>query len=769
MTVHRFVDIAYDSSGRKVRETNVGGGVTHGVTQYSYDVRNRPVCTAIRMNPAVFGSLPTDACTLGTAGAFGQDRITRNVYDDAGQLAIVQRAYGTALQQNYAAYTYSNNGKRVSVTDAKGNRSAMAYDGLDRQSHFYLPSPTTPGQTSATDYEQYGYDANGNRTSLRKRDGRTILYSYDALNRMTLKDIPNTSSGDAYFGYDLRGLQTSARFGSSSGAGIVNVFDSLGRLSSSTNNLSGVNRTLGYLYDAHSNRTQLTFPDGNYFVYSYDGLDRMTAILENGGTTVASLTYDSQGRRLGLTGAVTSSYGYDSASRLSSLTHDLAGTVQDFNYGFTQYNPANQVVARSLSNDGYAWAGAANVTRSYGVNGLNQYTTAGTLSLSYDANGNLTSDAGVTLEYDVENRLISAAGAKTAALAYDPLGRLHQTSGGSVGTTQFLYDGDALIAEYDGSGVLQRRYVHGSATDEPLLWYETAVVSSATKRSLRTDHQGTVAAVADSAGASLAINRYDEYGIPAATNLGRFAYTGQIVIPEIGMYHYKARTYDPRLGRFLQTDPVGYRDHVNLYLYTRGDPINLADLSGEDSYAVARRLDSWVGSMGYGHAYVVSNAQYIGDPQATVHSFGKMQSGNMGNVSRGNVAEVSKTTAASDATHWKSLRADTKKNISQIDASDALVAAVADAVKENKPYALNPAPAPGRAVRGIGLVPNTEVNSNSAAFAVADKAEQIEQRDPKASLDRQPFDLKLPGDKVTERVVFECTQEMRNMASCDQQ
>ena len=202
------------------------------------------------------------------------------------------------------------------------------------------------------------------------------------------------------------------------------------------------------------------------------------------------------------------------------------------------------------------------------------------LPYAYDANGNLstetTSASTTTRTFDEDNRM-TAQSLGAATLSYDAASRLSKTIINGT-ETQLLYDGTNLVAEYNSTGTLLKRYVHSNGIDEPIVVYDGATTTN--KNWFYADHLGSIVALANTTGTATATYTYSAEGKQAGSAGSRFGYTGQQNLGGLGVQYYKARMYSADLGRFIQTDPIGMADDMNLYAYVGNNAVNRMDPSG---------------------------------------------------------------------------------------------------------------------------------------------------------------------------------------------
>jgi RHS repeat-associated protein len=258
---------------------------------------------------------------------------------------------------------------------------------------------------------------------------------------------------------------------------------------------------------------------------------------------------------------------------------------------------------------------------------------------------------------------------------------------------------------------------------------------------VHTDVLGSPVAETDESGNIIWTEHYSPFG-EKVDNLeesidNSVGYTGHQHDSDTGLTYMQARYYDPVIGRFYSNDPIGFRDihSFNRYAYANNNPYKYIDPTGEASFLVSRPLKGAAGLVA-SHNFIVSNADYVGDPNATVHSFGKNNDGNMGRVDE-NTTGFSEGTQATDSSAWTALSSlddDLGDSITQIFASDEAVDQAANSLVENKEYGV------------FG------VNSNSGASAVANTAQGSEVE--------LPSNLRAaPGASNSDKVEFKKPEE----------
>jgi len=219
----------------------------------------------------------------------------------------------------------------------------------------------------------------------------------------------------------------------------------------------------------------------------------------------------------------------------------------------------------------------------------NELTALAANSYSYDPNGNMTKKITtanpIVYTWDFENCLSSVSlsnGSGTESFLYDPFGRRIRkiwpnTANNSTMVRTYLYDGANIVAELNASGTVVASYTQGAGIDEPLAMRRGGYISY-----YHADGLGSITSLTNTNAQPVATYVYDSFGNTTATEgiFNPFRYTGREQDPETGLYYYRARYYDPTIGRFLSEDPIRFWGGIDFYKYANNSPTNATDPSG---------------------------------------------------------------------------------------------------------------------------------------------------------------------------------------------
>ena len=578
------ISIRYSSQGMPVSITDAIGRET----LYEYDLLNN----RIRMtNPA------------GEITQYGYDSMSRvvSITDANGDTTTITRdGVGKVLQINApneekVSYAYDSYGRLNERTFYDGSVTSYTY----RADNLLNTSVTPNGVTIS-----YNYDAGKRLTQMSLSDGDVYTYSYNDLDQLisAANNIGNVSSV-----YDQFGRMLSETVNGETTSFVYNNEDELSQLVA-----LGVSQSLEH--DARGLITEITADPASY-QYSYDGASRLVSWTRNSGQITT--------------------YVYDAANQLVSIDHGQ--TLRNYLYDFDDASRINQ------------WQGNANETRTYEYDNVSRLTEVNSDTTStmyvYDSLGNRLNDNAV---FDVANRLIEndefiftydVNGNRTEKISkltgevdkysynslnqminykhypddapetvadvdwsyeYGPLGRrwakLNNLLTESV---DFYWVKDRLIGELNGG--VERRYVlYGSS---PIAFIEDEDTFD-----YLADHMGTPHQVVDSLDSVVWQADYDSFGSvsnEAASRFNNLRFSGQYSDKENGIFYNYYRDYDPSLGRYLQSDPIGLRGGLNAYGYANSNPIMYSDPFGlEPNQACVAACTLGGGVMGGGLGYL---------------------------------------------------------------------------------------------------------------------------------------------------------------------
>jgi RHS repeat-associated protein len=564
----------------------------------------------------------------------GNTLTTYEYYAD-GSLKKITDANG-----NWTEYKYNYDGKVTEIKDALGNTTTYQYGGTGCSSCSgggdNLIS-VTDANSKITTYEyfkngwkknqkdplghvtSYGYDPSGFMTSLTDSElattnfskidlvmtktdplGKVTTYVYDKAGRLHTK---TDRKGDTItYGYTPDNVLATITYPTGPSVSFLN--DELDRITSMTDSLGTttydysdydtLNRKLTvtdpngfivmYQYDEAGRQKEITYPGSKKVIYGYDKMNRLETVKLDWLNQTATYHYDPAGRLdylVNFNGTITD-YGYDNANRLTSLENKKTDSSIIASYVFPPQPEGLDAVGnrkKVIQTEPFAPVLSPGSTDYTYNEKKNRLETAGTTTFGYDFEGQLASVNSDIYTFDYEHRLSNITGAIFAQYSYDGKANRLKAVRNSV-TTYYIYDMNGnVLAEANGSKAITKYYVHGQGligmvkpADSVYSYHYNAI--------------GSTIALTDASQNVVNKYSYKPFGeIMSQTEAisQPFKYVGQygVMAESNGFYYMRARYYDPKVGRFISEDPIGFEGGtVNLYEYVGNNVVNAVDPSG---------------------------------------------------------------------------------------------------------------------------------------------------------------------------------------------
>jgi RHS repeat-associated protein len=586
----------YDALGRLWKEIRRING-QDATTEYAYDAQGNP-------------TLRTDPLT----------HATHTRYDALDRLAQTEDAL-----QGLTDFALDSQDSISAITDPKRLTTAYEVDAFGQ-----TRSETSPDRGITS----YTYDPAGNLKTRTDARGKKLTYSYDALNRLTKIDRPTSPDNNYTWDQGDNGLGRLTGIGDETG-NTAWTYNEYGEVTlKSQNHVAGgtLTRSVASTYQ-NARLTRLDYPSGAALDYVWSQ-GRVTEIKLNGVALLKDIRYRADGQPLGWTWgnerAYTRSFdsetgwlnGHPLGSDTRTLETDLAGRItstlhvlkpaNDQVYG---YDDLDRLTNQSNQQGSTAWLYDPNGNRTLHQSGATDYayaiapdsnrlqSMAGPIakSFEYDATGNILSDGTYGFTYNDFGRLSKLTRlTKSTTYRYNALGERVQKEGqgASNGPVRFVYDNaHRLLGEYDKSGNRQQETVW--LGDLPV-----AALTPAGTLYVHADHLNTPRVLMDADDRAVWRWDSDAFGVGAAqedpdADKRKVVYNlrlpGQYFDSESGLHYNLFRDYDPRSGRYVQSDPIGMAGgSMSLYAYADNAPTIKTDPLGLFAEMCYRPIQGYV-------------------------------------------------------------------------------------------------------------------------------------------------------------------------------